>query len=426
MKSLKIKRKLNKKVKKTIKKVIKTIKKSRQNGGGGKLLILNPETIHIKAKDDSKLTGQKTSVGSIAWSPDGQILACAIENDIELYSFDGNTIKLLITLKGHNGKVNSVVFSPNIEDYMLASGSSDKTVKMWNIKTGKCIHTFKGHTDRVNCVVWMEWVVNHSKKYNRIYSGSDDTTIKIWDTDCRNMFFSCEFKITESIENPLPKPEAILSLSLKNVNTDVKKRDTVPLLASSNPLKITNTIENKENKIYVQFIDNEKIIINSLAWHPNLNLLAYGSNDGNIFINNFNFNLKKNSQKEKNIINESTGLGLTSINSVSWSHDGKILAFGGDGNYVILAMLTKNEPNKYEHFYKIEFTTQNSIITSLAWAPMQLENSYRLTGSTTYDGVFIWDFINISSSPNSFNLTTQKAKNETNGYINVLVINEII
>ena len=54
---------------------------------------------------------------------------------------------------------------------VLCSGSSDKTVKIWNLKTSKCLKTLKGHLDKVTCLQVFDV---------SLVSGSDDTTIKIW------------------------------------------------------------------------------------------------------------------------------------------------------------------------------------------------------------------------------------------------------
>jgi WD40 repeat protein len=49
------------------------------------------------------------------------------------------------TLVGHNSYVYSVTFSP--DGKLLASGSGDRTVKLWDIKSGACIKTLVGHNE---------------------------------------------------------------------------------------------------------------------------------------------------------------------------------------------------------------------------------------------------------------------------------------
>jgi WD40 repeat protein len=81
--------------------------------------------------------------------------------------------KELFSLKGHDGLVYSVSFSPDC--LRLASGSKDKNVKLWDSVTGKELLTIKGHARDVNSVAF-------SPDGRRLASGSDDSTMKIWDS----------------------------------------------------------------------------------------------------------------------------------------------------------------------------------------------------------------------------------------------------
>ena len=70
-------------------------------------------------------------------------------------------------------RVTSVAFSPNGKQ--VASGSADKSVKLWNIEKGTCESTMTRHSGSVSSVVFSadgQWVV----------SGSMDKTIRLWDT----------------------------------------------------------------------------------------------------------------------------------------------------------------------------------------------------------------------------------------------------
>src|SRR2546430_13026350 len=55
-------------------------------------------------------------------------------------------------LEGHTGHVWSVAFSPN--GSLLASSSNDKTVRLWNVRTGQTITTLEGHDGSVNSVAF--------------------------------------------------------------------------------------------------------------------------------------------------------------------------------------------------------------------------------------------------------------------------------
>ena len=63
-------------------------------------------------------------------------------------------------------------FSP--EGKRLVSGSSDKTVKVWDAQTGQEALSLTGHTGPVHSVAF-------SPDGQRIASASDDKTVKVWD-----------------------------------------------------------------------------------------------------------------------------------------------------------------------------------------------------------------------------------------------------
>jgi WD40 repeat protein len=80
------------------------------------------------------------------------------------------------TLKGHTDQVYQVAFSP--DGKTLASGSWDKTIKLWDVAAGKELATLKGHTDHVLGMVL-------SPDGKTLASGSADKTIKLWDVTSR-------------------------------------------------------------------------------------------------------------------------------------------------------------------------------------------------------------------------------------------------
>jgi WD40 repeat protein/serine/threonine protein kinase len=76
------------------------------------------------------------------------------------------------TFKGHTGNVYAVAFSP--DGRWALTGSSDETVKLWDLAGGTCLRTFVGHTSSVSSVVF-------NPEGNRALSGSWDRTQKLWD-----------------------------------------------------------------------------------------------------------------------------------------------------------------------------------------------------------------------------------------------------
>ncbi len=61
----------------------------------------------------------------------------------------------------------------------VISGSWDKTIKVWEVNTGKLLRVLRGHSDEITSVA-----VNANGKY--IVSGSKDSTVKVWDLNSGN------------------------------------------------------------------------------------------------------------------------------------------------------------------------------------------------------------------------------------------------
>ena len=70
-------------------------------------------------------------------------------------------------LRGHTYAVMCLTLHKN----KLYSGSWDKTIRIWNTETHEEIGILRRHTERVFCLTIRE---------NKLYSGSEDKTIRIW------------------------------------------------------------------------------------------------------------------------------------------------------------------------------------------------------------------------------------------------------
>ena len=105
------------------------------------------------------------------------MVKCLLQLDSEtiLYSSDKNiniykNHEKIGYLDGHDDQINSLY---KIKDNYIISGSSDKTIKIWDIKKKNCIQTLNEHIKEINCVIKL--------KNNTFVSCSNDKTIKIWE-----------------------------------------------------------------------------------------------------------------------------------------------------------------------------------------------------------------------------------------------------
>uniref|UniRef100_A0A3Q3N111 Notchless protein homolog 1 n=1 Tax=Mastacembelus armatus TaxID=205130 RepID=A0A3Q3N111_9TELE len=118
----------------------------------------------------ARMTGHSALVNEVLFSPDTRLLASA-SFDKSIKIWDGRTGKYLMSLRGHVASVYQVAWSA--DSRLLVSGSSDSTLKVWDIKTGKLNMDLPGHADEVFAVDW-------SPDGQRVASGGKDKCLRIW------------------------------------------------------------------------------------------------------------------------------------------------------------------------------------------------------------------------------------------------------
>ena len=113
-------------------------------------------------------------VNSVAFSLVDATLLATGSWDRTIKLWDVVTQQDIATLEGHMSGVNSVVFSS--DGVTLATGSWDGTVKLWDVTTQQDIATLEGHMSGVNSVAFSSDEVT-------LATGSHDGTVKLWDVE---------------------------------------------------------------------------------------------------------------------------------------------------------------------------------------------------------------------------------------------------
>lgn len=190
--------------------------------------------------------------------------------------------------EGHTNSVFSVAYSHDSK--LIVSGSEDCTVKIWNTATGTCRRTLEGHSLSINSVAF-----SHNSKL--IASGSSDTTIRLWDTTTGTCQRTLEghSNIVESVA---------FSHNSKRIASG----------SWDNTIKIWDTATGKCQ----QTLQSHGNWVRSVAFSYDSKLIASGSSDGTFQI--WNAVTGKCQQTLKGHYNW--------VYSVAFSHDAKSVASG--------------------------------------------------------------------------------------------------
>ncbi|XP_066909624.1 notchless protein homolog 1 [Halyomorpha halys] len=131
------------------------------------MFMWKPET---GKKSFARLTGHQQLINDVKFSPDTRLLASAsFDKSIKLW--DGKTGKFITTLRGHVQSVYMIAWSA--DSRLLVSASADSTLKVWTMKTKKLLNDLPGHVDQVFAVDW-------SADGEKVASGGKDKLLKLW------------------------------------------------------------------------------------------------------------------------------------------------------------------------------------------------------------------------------------------------------
>lgn len=135
----------------------------------------------------ANITGDGGAISALACHPSKyQIVSASTSLQIHVWDLSSlkeskeeadatstTTITAIKNFKGHQGPIVSLQYDSS--GTMLASGSVDTTVKVWNIENGYCTHNLRGHTQGVRLVRF-----HPDAQQLQLFSSSEDGTVRVW------------------------------------------------------------------------------------------------------------------------------------------------------------------------------------------------------------------------------------------------------
>ncbi len=248
-------------------------------------------------------------------------------------------------LHGHTANVRSVVFSP--DGSILASGSKDKTIRLWDTVTHQPLgNPLQGHTDRVTQIAF-------SPDGKILASSSRDNTIRLWDVESR-----------QALGDPLVG-------HTDRVNSLAFSPDGTTLVSGSHDKSLILWDVNNGQAIGTP-LSAHKGAINSVVFNPNGKIVASGGRDNSIIVWDVN-----KRQPLGPPLRSHTGW----INALAFSPDGRFLASGSSDSNIRLWDVSTAKPQG------LPFTGHPTSITSLAFSP----DGTMLASGSEDDTIILWN-----------------------------------
>jgi len=296
------------------------------------------------------LPGHKAYIYTVNFSPDGKVLASgSYDQTVNLWDISDPLNPFIIAiLTEHTGYIESVAFSP--DGKLLASASDDQTIRLWDAHTGKPFgDPLSGNTSTVNFVTF-------SPDSKTLASGGSDGTITLWDVATGKAIGDLQGH-SETVWYMAFNPDGTILASgshdktvrlwnvanRQNIDTFTDHKNFVWSVAFSPDGKIVASSDDDgtiilwnvaNHQIFGKPLTQHKKAVYSLAFSPEDNTLVSGSLDSTIIY--WNVTNPANPQVTKELKGH---LGRST--SMKFNSDGSLLASSGNDGTILIDTKSK-------------------------------------------------------------------------------------
>lgn len=306
---------------------------------------------------------------TIIYSPDGKVIASgSYDSTIQLWNAQSG--KKINTLIGHSGSVNTVAYSPN--GRTIASGSSGSTIRLWDVQRGQTNKTLKGHLGAVHSITY-------SPDGKVIATGSDDDTIRLWSVQSGKTIRILKGH-SDTVNTIAFSPDGKVIAS--------GSRDNTIRLWNSQSGKNIKTLRGHSGLLSKGYFRK----VTSVIYSPDGKFIASSSQDKTI---------RLWSAESGQTVNVLRGHN-SAVNTIAFSPDGKVIVSGSDDNTVRFWSTLSGQTTYVlnEHYHSV---------TTVAYSP----NGKIIASCSLDDTIRLW------------NAQTDRTINTLEGHNNTATINSI-
>lgn len=210
-------------------------------------------SLELVPKEERTLRGHRSYVSTVTFNPDGTLLASG-GDDKTVKVWEVASGKLTHTITGYRDVVFDISFYNN-ENIAVAGGDPD--IFLWQVRSGQRLGTMRGHTKGVLALSY-----NSNKQMLASAGGNKDKFVRLWRLPSKQLVHALE-----------GHNQAVRSLAFSPDGT---------LLASGSDdftIKLWETVQGKAKTIMASHHTDS---VSALAFHPQGNILASGSEDETI------------------------------------------------------------------------------------------------------------------------------------------------